>query len=344
LALAGCSGPAPAAAPAAPAGDVDTSTLEGLIEEAKKEGSVRLYASTPENALNAFSEAFTAEYGIAVEAIRLGGTSLPSRFESELSAGTPSGEVIIASQMDFILQSVEDGTLLSFEDAGVADHLEDFPSQFVLDKWGGVGLVQVVSVGYIYNTNDVEAKEIPDSWEGLNSDRWRGNYCAVSADSSESLLNHYAAVLEQTSEQTLKDFGAGIGRWYPNIVAMNEAVAAGECQLGVNSGKFFVTGMQATGAPVEFAPAPTSVYPLTSIAIAEGAERPAAARLLYYFALSKEGNALLNGETPELSGPEGGSYGPWDEAELPADFTITTPEEAKKARDNAPEILGLLGL
>ena len=334
LALSGCGGAAPAAKPAPAA--VEVTDLDSLVEAAKAEGEVRVYAQIPEDSMNAFAEAFKEKYGITVDALRLGGNTLGSRFDTESDAGTPSGEVLIVVDVEFLATAAEKGAVAGFSDSGVQPLLDGLPEEAVFDAYDAP-LVQVLETGFIYNTDKVDADEVPTSWDELESARWKGQYCAVDPGTSVNVAHFFWDMREQFGDEALAAFGAGIGRWYPNIVALNEAVAVGECALGLNSARFFVEMAKDNGAGVEFAAAPSVIPPLVSAGVATAAEHPHAARLFLHFIMSEEGNRLLND-------PAEGSIGPWDTASLPAEFTAPAPGDFEMVRDATPDVTKALGL
>lgn len=317
------------------AGAAEVTDFDSLVEAAQAEGSLRVYGQIPEPSLVAFAEAFQEKYGIQVEALRLGGNTLAQRFETEVQAGTPSADLVIPVDVEFVKTATEAGSLVAFSDTGVLDYLEGFPEEAVYEEYDTPDL-QVMDVGFIYNTDKVKASEIPDSWSELSSPRWSGKFCAVDAGSSLNTGHFFWKLREEDGEDAVVEFGDNVGRWYPNVIAMNEAVAVGECELGVGSAKFFVEQAKETGAAVEAAPQPWAIRPLTTAAVATKAQSPNAAKLFLQFILSEEGNALMND-------PAVGSLGPWDIDKLPADFTVPSSEEFNAVRAQLDEVVALLG-
>ncbi|MDR7083257.1 iron(III) transport system substrate-binding protein [Arthrobacter ginsengisoli] len=333
LALTACGGPSGAAPNASSA--VEATDLDSLIAAAQAEGSLRVYGQIPEDSMTAFAEAFQKKYGIKVNALRLGGNTLASRFDAETQARTATGEVLTATDLEFIKKATDRGDLVSFTDSGVAKLLDGFPTKAMLEDYKSP-VLNIVDTGFIYNTKMVEAKELPKSWSELSGSRWARKYCAADPGASASVASFMWTLREKEGDQALSDFGANIGRWYPNVIALTEAVASGECQLGVNSAELFVRTGQKNGAPVEFASQPSALFPVVSAAVAANAEHPNAARLFLHFILSPEGSRLMND-------PANGSYGPWDSAEYPADFWVPAPSDLEKVRADTPELLKLLG-
>ncbi|ASN53360.1 ABC transporter substrate-binding protein [Sinomonas sp. R1AF57] len=334
LALTAC-GTAAAETPASTAAAVEAGNLDALVAAAKKEGTLRIYGQIPEASMTALSNDFQKKYGITVEALRLGGNTLAQRFDTETQAHTPSADMIVVVDVQYLATAAKAGSVVAYSKSGVADLL-DLPKEAVFSDYDAPS-VQVLDTGFIYNTDKVRKSEIPTTWSALEDPSWKGRYCAVDPGTSVNVAHSFWSVGQKEGADALKKLGENIGRWYPNVIAMNEAVAVGECQLGLFSAKFFVAGMQGNGAKVEFATAPSSVPPLVSAAVAAKAEHPNAARLFMEYLLSKEGNAVLNN-------PDTGSIGPWDMARLPAGFSAPTPDDFQRVHEATPDVIKALGL
>jgi len=317
---------------------VDASSMEALVEAAKAEGKLSLYGELQEPDMVRFAEGFAEKYDIDVQPLRLGGNSLAQRFDAEVKAGGATADMLITLDLEFLADVIERDLVVPFDESGVKPLLEDFPEEFSFTN-PNVPLLQTISTGFIYNTDKVTADELPATWDALvDNERWKGQYCSVDPATTFSVVQFFSVVRESASSKALQEYGANIGRWYPNIVAMNEAVAVGECVLGINSAKFFVEGMKAAAsAPVEFAYGPSTIHPVVTAAVVDGAAHPNAARLFLHYILSEEGNAMLNA-------PAAGSLGPWDGGEMADDFWVPEIEDFEGWREESPEIQALLGL
>lgn len=315
---------------------IATQSLQTLIEAAEAEGALTLLGEIQEPDLIRLAEGFEETYGIKVDIVRLGGNSFSQRFDTEAQTGSPTVDVLIGGDLEFFSDMIQKGNLVSFDDSGVHDLLDGFPSEYAFDDYG-VPLLSTLATGFVYNTDKVDPSEIPTDWNALAGEKWAGRFCSVDPATLLSLVQFFSVVRETESEDVLTAMGQNISRWYPDIVAMNESVAVGECDLALNSALFFAEAMKAAGAPVEFATAPTTIFPTPTTAVVAKAAHPNAARLFMHFILSKEGNALLNNPTE-------GDFGPWDGDQMPADFWVATPQQFQQWRSETPEILELLGL
>src|SRR4051794_15707807 len=70
----------------------------GVVEAAKKEGTVSLYSSASTGPSNAIAEAFKKKYGIAVSVYRAGSADVATRVQSEESANRPQADALIIEE------------------------------------------------------------------------------------------------------------------------------------------------------------------------------------------------------------------------------------------------------
>src|SRR6478609_3808118 len=84
-----------------------------LIEAAKKEGKLSYYTTRQIDAMNTFSRAFEAKYGIKVEASRHTNEDLIVKIINENKAGRPSADVFDGSSG--ITQLIEAGLVAPYK-------------------------------------------------------------------------------------------------------------------------------------------------------------------------------------------------------------------------------------
>src|SRR5580765_627590 len=86
-----------------------------IVEAAKKEGKVVIYATTDAVAANPLIKDFEALYpGIKVEYSDLNSTELYNRFIAEAAANNGTADVLWSSAMDLQVKLVADGQALSY--------------------------------------------------------------------------------------------------------------------------------------------------------------------------------------------------------------------------------------
>lgn len=306
-------------------------SLDSLVAAAKKEGSVVLYTDmlpTDEQSLTAAWKKAYPQITLKIQSIS--GTDLITRFESEVSAGTPSADVIASGQIDYYRTAAGKGLIVPLEKTGVLKLVPDYPKQYVYDDLD-TALIQAVPSGFIYNTKKVPANKVPKTWEDLLDPFWKGHITAADADgmNNANYLLTYSKLVDQYGTSFLPKLAAQLG---PSAAfqPMQAQVAAGQSYLGLQSLQFIVDGMKAKGAPVGFALVDPTYWPIHGFGVTTKASHPAAARLLAEFLLTKDGSHSVSGGV--------GEYGPYDQ--IPATFKPPTYDEITGLSSKADQLLG----
>jgi iron(III) transport system substrate-binding protein len=132
----------------------------GIVEAAKKEGKVVVYATTDAVAANPLIKNFETLYGIKVEYSDLNSTELYNRFIAEAAAGS-TGDVLWSSAMDLQVKLVADGRAETYVSPEIAH----------LPKWA-VWQNQAFGTTYepitfVYNKRLVPAADVPQDHAAL---------------------------------------------------------------------------------------------------------------------------------------------------------------------------------
>jgi len=145
---------------------------ESLVAKAKQEGSLVVYASTSTEQANAIAQRFGAQYGIAVQILRLNGDQLAARVATEQRAGHTEADAIsvagieggqLAAQGLFAAYRPPESRALL---AGMADPNGFWATDFIASE--------VIA----YNPPRVRALGLrpPASWEDLARPEWRTQF------------------------------------------------------------------------------------------------------------------------------------------------------------------------
>lgn len=325
LTLVGCGAPTESAAQPA---NVEFSNLDELVTAAESEGSVRLYTSLLEPDLVKLVEGFEAKYQIDVEDVRLGGTDAMNRFDSESEAKARSADVVLVNDTSYFGAATEKGYITPLDETGVLKLVPDFPSEMLL-KDEKTAVLTVTNNGVAFNSDLVKAEDAPKSWDDLLDSKWSGKILAVTPDASLANVLTWDIVSNSQSEDFLGKLGAQVARYYPNLVPMNEALAAGEGQLALPTPEFFVAAQAAAGKPLGFSSLSPNYYPAQAVGVSAAAEHPAAARLLTQYLLSEEGIATITAGA--------GVFSPYDK-DIPDDFSVPSADEIKEVQSRQEEI------
>lgn len=308
------------------------SSLSQLEAAAKKEGSVVLYADFLPSDVAALTQAWKAKYpSITLKIQSISGTDLPTRFESENQAGTPSADVISTALPDYYRTAAGKGLIVPLEKTGVLPMVPNYPKKYVWDDLD-TALIQAVPTGFIYNTKKVPADKVPTSWEDLLDPFWKGHVTAASADgmNNTNYLLTYKELQDKYGADFLPKLAAQLGPSM-DFQPMQAAVGAGQSYLGVQSLEFVVQGLKDKGAPVGFVSIDPKYWAIHGFGVAAKAPHPAAARLLAEFLLTPEGSKSVSSGV--------GAYGPYD-TDIPADFQAPSYNTFQSLGSQADTLLG----
>lgn len=254
-----------------------------LIEAAKAEGVVNLYSSASTGPTNALAQAFKEKYGIEVSVYRAGSAEIATRVQSEESAGRPQADVLIIEE-----------PALSLLRPFLAEY--DSPERAVIDdeyKTPTATQIRMYVAQLGWNSAVVPEAEAPKEWTDLNDPKWKGRFGSLDPRVTATTLAWVKLVTDEHGEAYLEAFGANEPKLYSSTNAMTQAIISGEIDLGiVNS--FGVIQMAATGAPMAGVIPSSTVLFGGNISVFANAANPNAARLLADFAISAEGQSIVN--------------------------------------------------
>ena len=291
LALAGCS-PAAEEAPA-PEVTVDNPELQELIEAAQAEGELTLYGIPDERVLRAVGQAFTDEYGIKVNTLRLVSADLSQRFSSEAEAGATVADAIFLTHSPFFADALDKGWLAPLADAGIPNY-DDYPAEFIRND-GGAAVVSLVPTQLVYNTDNVT--EEPTSWEEYADPKYKGKLLFAAPNSSPANLTFWSLMIEEYGEDFLTAIAENEPTWANSAVVTTQGVAAGEGDLAHPGVLAIVDTLKAEGAPVEAALLGPTTGPEIALGLSADSPNPNAAKLFSYYMLSQKGSEVLAEES-----------------------------------------------
>src|SRR6267378_1453651 len=269
-----------------PALDESADRSARLLVNARREGSLSLYASMAEKDLIRLVSEFERRYGIKVNVWRSGKNNVLRRAVTEARAGRFEVDVVHnpSPQMELLhrerlLQEVRSPYALALIPEAVAPHRE----------WAGPRVYVFVQA---YNTKRVAREELPKTFGDLLDPRWKGRI-AVEAKEQEWF---FTLVREMGGEAGLRFFRELVARNGLTVrngnALLNNLVVAGEVPLALTLYSYLPEQSRRSGAPVGWiALAPTVAY-TDGIGVMKRAPHPHAAVLFYDFVLS-DGQTLL---------------------------------------------------
>jgi iron(III) transport system substrate-binding protein len=264
-----------------------------LIEAAKKEGKLSYYTTRMIDAMNMFSRAFEAKYGIKVEASRHTNEDLIVKILNENKAGRPSADVFDGSSGITVL--MEQGLVVPYKpkEAEILDPAYRDPN-------GNWTAVNSYVAGLAYNTELVKGADIPKTVDDLLDAKWHGRKITYTMQYTVSGINGFFGGLEkERGTEKARAFIAALNK--NGAVAANvtpagtaDSLASGQFPLCIGCNANQIELLKKRGAPVEF----SSIQPIVSFFSAMGITKsgayPNAARLFIEYVLSEEGQLILD--------------------------------------------------
>lgn len=262
---------------------------QALIDAAKAEGRVVLYGSPSEAALASDAAAFEAEYGIPVEFIRLVAGPLTQRVETEAQAGAVAADVVMSSDVVALNRWAEDGTLIPLPDIEYPDRTDHFAP------------VQIIGQGIIYNSDEVPADQLPQTWGDLLDPKWNGRIALSSPRIGPGIVTLYYGILqdEQYGRAFFEQLAAVEPRVLETDVLVSQSVASGEAAIGFTAFEYLATNIKrdSPDAPIAFTYLDIAPILQTHISMLAGAPHPNAGELFTRWMMTEAGQVAHNGNS-----------------------------------------------
>jgi iron(III) transport system substrate-binding protein len=257
-----------------------------LIAGAKKEGRVSFWSGMRLEDARLMMQGFEAKYPfIKTDIFRASGEQLVNRALTESAAGRTNFDVIIA----FALQVLQDKGLLQpyaspeakYYPAGFKD-----PRNYWVSLYNGYNVIG-------YNTKLVGAADAPKDWPDLLNPRWKGK---LAMEDEEYFW--YAGMLKYWGESKGKRYMESLARqeiiWQGEHGVLMDLLSVGEFPVGVVVYPDRIEQMKAKGQPVDWVSTSDPILVnLAPTGIAARTANPNAAKLLFNYVISKEGQTIL---------------------------------------------------
>jgi len=258
----------------------------GLLDRARREGTLTLYTSLAPTESKPLADAFEKKYGVKVQLWRAQSDEVVQRVVTEAKGRRFAVDVIETNgpEMEMIAREKLLGELHS---AYVADlpanaipaHRTWFPDR-----------MNYFVVGY--NTAKVKRSDIPQTYEGFADPKWKGRI-ALEATDSEWM----ATLIKTSPDNKGADLMRKIAALQPGLrkghVLLASLVAAGDVPVGLAMYNSNIETLKRKGAPIDYVPVQPVVARPQGIGVARNAPHPNAAILFAEFVLSPDGQTLF---------------------------------------------------
>ena len=254
-----------------------------ILAAAKSEGVLNLYTNPTDDITTAIVSAFEEKYpAVKVKVTQAGSSDLARRIAEEASAGRALVDVIETTpgalgelKTAGLLQAYKTPEAANFREGAVTDFLVTVRESYI-----GLG----------YNTDLIDAKDAPKTYDDLLDPQFRGK---ISIATSATGVRWVGALeltkgeefIDKLAEQEIR--GQDIsGR------ALADFVVSGEVPLSTTIYNSHVAVSKEKGAPIAWQPLEPVVALPTALALSSTSTHPNAAMLFVDFALSKAGQII----------------------------------------------------
>ncbi|MGH7847979.1 MAG: ABC transporter substrate-binding protein [Candidatus Binatia bacterium] len=261
-------------------------TRDEIIEGAKKEGEVIVYASMNIQEANAMISRFEQKYPfIKVKLNRTGGEGLLTKIFAEARAKKSFADTIqtLGLPMHTLRKSQILGHYISSENGF-------YPKEFKEEGYWTTAYTNPYVVAY--NPRLVAKEQIPRGYDDLLLPMWRGKMMM-----EPTKIDWFGGVLQIMGKEKGLKYMRELGkqkimtRIGHDLIA--QLVAAGEAHLDIDIPAPSVDRVKKRGAPIEWVAFPPAPASMIGIGIAAQPVHPNAARLYVDFVLSMEGQRTL---------------------------------------------------
>src|SRR5215475_2016656 len=262
---------------------------DSFIDAAKREGEVVYYASMNLSEANALIAEFEKRYPfIKVKLHRTGSEKLLTRVLTEFRAKKTLADIIQTVEFSMHLFN-RSGVLARYLPQSNAIYAREFKEE---GFWTTVYYNCYVTA---YNTRMVPARQLPKTYDDLLDPKWKGKLLMEGTKA-----DWFAGMLQIFGQERGLKYMRDLAKQQPSPREGHELLAqlvvAGEGAFDINIPAASVERMKERGAPIDW----TALGPVPAVMVgaglATGAPHPNAAKLFLEFALSREGQKLM--QTP----------------------------------------------
>ena len=261
-------------------------TRDQIIEGAKKEGEVIVYASMNLEEANAMISRFEQKYPfLKVKLNRTGGEGLLTKVFAEARAKKTFADTVqtLGLPMHTLRKSQILGHYISSENGY-------YPKEFKEEGYWTTVYTNPYVVAY--NPRLVAKDQVPRSWEDLLLPMWQGKMMI-----EPTKVDWFGGVLQVMGKEKGLKYMRELGkqkimtRIGHDLIA--QLVAAGEAHIDIDIPAPSVDRVKKRGAPIEWVAFPPAPASMVGIGLTAQPVHPNAARLYIDFVLSLEGQRIL---------------------------------------------------
>lgn len=237
---------------------------------------------------------FEAEFGIAVNYVRMSTGEALARLEAERD--NPQFDIMWGGPIDTYISGKQKGLFEQYESPNAKNLLNQELYRDADNYWSGI---YVGSLGFATNTDWLAANpgtSAPTSWDDLLKPEFKGQILVAHPSTSGTSYTAMATVLQIRGEEAgwayIEQYARQVLQFTKSGAAPAKFVGAGEAAVGIVFSHDIVAQIEA-GLPLALSfPEEGTGYEVGGVAIVKGAQHLDAAQKWYDWALTPEAQAL----------------------------------------------------
>jgi ABC-type Fe3+ transport system substrate-binding protein len=280
-------------------------TRDEIYAKAKAEGQFVLYVGGPTAPWEASARIFEQRYpGIKVSITGGFSNVLDKQIDQQMKDNMLQVDTAIFQTLQDFARWKAEGQLLAFKPDGFDAIHDSFK-----DKDGAFYGVMVIAMPYQYNTQLVDAADIPQSALDFLKPQFKGRIVAAYPHDDDATLYLFHAVVQKYGWDYMTKYMANGASFIQGHLGVQRSVSSGQNLATIDSIFSITDSEKKAGKPTEshFSTVdPTPIWPLTG-AIFKNAPHPNAAKLYLSWLLepeqqSKIGTWSVRGDVPPPAG------------------------------------------
>jgi len=293
--LAACSADAPAPVVTGSDGAFD---MDALVAAAKAEGGVTFYGDSSQPTVQAWTDAFTKEYGIPVTIVRNTPGPLFQQFSQEMAAGAPQADIIAIVDHTSLDEAVDNGWIAQYTPQAAGDYDQTYARDGYYYP-----VMNAVEQTIAYNPENLTQAQIDliqsKGVQALEDPSFQGQVGIVQPQISSGVQSFWYLY---TDGDAAADFGwDGMAALAKNAsiisdtLTLGQDVIQGEINVALPIVDSYVSSQIVNnGAPLQFVYATPTIGQADGLAVVADSQHPNAARLFAEWAASPEANTLYS--------------------------------------------------
>lgn len=241
---------------------------------------------------------------ISANLVNLVGSETTTRIQAEFASGQHTGDIVFGPINNGAFQPEHEEWLEPFAPLG-GKELVHHPDDLWYAPYAGL-------FGFAYNTNNVDAADVPRSWDELLDPKWKGRLAGSDltkqgAGTQTLLLAYLDGRIDDAWMTAYADQDASA---LPDAASVGRSIITGEKDLAIYP-LSFVTADKVKGAPIAFIPE-LAIFGYVTAGMLRDAPNPDASKLLLSWLLTDQAQKDFSLQ---------GQYGLMPNAPLPDGFT-----------------------